>query len=139
MPRLLNSVGPELCLFITLQDITTLPRPTIRPELRERLLRPSKSNGRDVKILSQTTQNPSVHKGQYRSIPDSNGNGNGNGGKRSSRRYYASAEDGEDWPPELFDYNKRFSRTLEGIKRRHDSVVTTVGEIDSETIQRISH
>ena len=111
------------------QDITTLSRPNLQSEVRERLLRPSKSTGRESKILSQTTQNPSVSKGQYRSIPQANGNSNGNGGtaKGSSRRYYASADDGEDWPPELNDYNKRFAKTLEGIKRRHDSVVTTVG------------
>ncbi len=48
-------------------------------------------------------------------------------GKSASRRYYASADDGQEWPPELHDYNKRFAKVLEGIKRRHDSVVTTVG------------
>lgn len=32
-----------------------------------------------------------------------------------------------EWPPELSDYNKRFSQTLDVIKRRHDSVVTTMG------------
>ncbi|MCJ1253398.1 hypothetical protein MMC24_001209 [Lignoscripta atroalba] len=112
------------------EDITTLSRPNLQSEVRERLLRPSKSTGRESKILSQTTQNPSVSKGQYRSIPQANGNSNGNGGtaKGSSRRYYASADDGEDWPPELNDYNKRFAKTLEGIKRRHDSVVTTVAQ-----------
>jgi len=35
---------------------------------------------------------------------------------------------GQDWPPELADYNRQFKRTLEGIKRRHDSVVTTVAQ-----------
>ena len=64
--------------------------------------------------------------GQYRSQMDLNSNGNGH--KSSARRYYAAADDGEDWPPELNDYNQRFARTLEGVKRRHDSVVTTVGE-----------
>jgi pyruvate dehydrogenase kinase 2/3/4 len=44
-----------------------------------------------------------------------------------SRRYYATVDDGVDWPPELSDYNKRFAQTLEVIKRRHDSVVTTMG------------
>ncbi|KAL9117251.1 MAG: hypothetical protein Q9187_006217, partial [Circinaria calcarea] len=114
------------------EDITNLHRPNLRPEVRERLLKPAKNNGRDAKILEHTTQNPSVKMGQYRSIPGSmgngNGNGNGNGSKRSSRRYYVSAEDGEEWPPELDDYNKRFAKTLEGIKRRHDSVVTTVAQ-----------
>ena len=97
--------------------------------MRERLLRPMKQGSRESKILSQTTHNPSVKEGQYRS-QQTNGNNNGNGvGKSSSsRRYYASTDDEGDWPPELNDYNQRFSKTLEGIKRRHDSVVTTVAQ-----------
>ena len=85
-----------------------------------------RQNGRESNILSQTTHNPSVKEGQYRS-QQTNGSING-GSKGSSRRYYASTDDEGDWPPELNDYNKRFSRTLEGIKRRHDSVVTTVAQ-----------
>lgn len=113
------------------KDITTLPRPNLDSEVRERLLRPMKQSGRESKILSQTTQNPSVKEGQYRSIPQSNGNSNGNGAgnkSSSSRRYYASTDDEGEWPPELNDYNQRFSKSLEGIKRRHDSVVTTVAQ-----------
>ena len=112
------------------QDITTLPRPDLRADIKERLLRPSKQNGAYSKILSQTTENPSVKRGQYQSGPISNGSGYGGNARRSSRRYFASADDGNDWPPELSDYNKRFSKTLECIKRRHDSVVTTVGKRD---------
>lgn len=112
------------------EDLTTIPRPNIGPETRARLLRPSKQNGLESKILSQTTPNPSIKKGQYRSLPQSNGNGTGNQivGKGAPRRYYASADDGLEWPPELHDYNKRFAKVLEGVKRRHDSVVTTVAQ-----------
>ena len=88
-----------------------------------------RQNNQESRILSETTPNPSVKKGQYTSSPNSNKAGNGNGGKGVSRRYYASTDDGSDWPPELGDYNKRFARTLDGIKRRHDSVVTTVGMV----------
>lgn len=108
------------------EDITTLSRPTLQPDIRERLLQPRKQNGQESKVLSQTTHNPSVKQGQYRS-QYTNGHSNG-GSKGSSRRYYASTDDEGDWPPELSEYNKRFSRTLEGIKRRHDSVVTTVAQ-----------
>jgi pyruvate dehydrogenase kinase 2/3/4 len=38
------------------------------------------------------------------------------------------SDEGDDWPPELNAYNKKFAETLEKIKRRHDSVVTTVGK-----------
>ena len=112
-----------------MQDITNLPRPSLPSDVRERLLKPSKQNGTLSKVLSYATQNPSVKQGQYRSLPNGNGNVHGNGGtKGSARRYYAAADDGEEWPPELSDYNRRFANTLEGIKRRHDGVVTTVGK-----------
>ncbi|MCJ1408034.1 hypothetical protein MMC19_002107 [Ptychographa xylographoides] len=110
------------------EDLTTLPRPNLSSDVRERLLRPSKQAKGNGKILSETTDNPSVRQGQYRSLP-TNGNKNGNGGtKSSSRRYFSAADDGEGWPPELNAYNKKFAKTLEGIKRRHDSVVTTVAQ-----------
>jgi pyruvate dehydrogenase kinase 2/3/4 len=83
-------------------------------------------NGKDAKVLSQNTKNPRIKAGQYRSEPETNGNGATKA--LSSRRYYVPSEDGEDWPPELNAYNKRFAETLERIKRRHDSVVTTVGK-----------
>lgn len=116
--------------LILKQDLTTIPRPLIRPETRLRLLKPSKLNGLESKSLSQTTPNPSVRKGQYNSSNHSIVMTNSSGfvGKSASRRYYAAADDGQEWPPELHDYNKRFAKVLEGIKRRHDSVVTTVGE-----------
>ena len=45
-----------------------------------------------------------------------------------TRRYFAAVDDTSDWPPELHLYNMRFSRTLKNIKRRHDSVVTTMAQ-----------
>jgi pyruvate dehydrogenase kinase 2/3/4 len=118
------------------QDITTLPRPTLQQEVKERLMKPAKFSGRESKILAQGTQNPSVERGQYRSNPHHHANvrsshedGNGAPKKGSARRYFAAADDGKEWPPELNDYNKRFSQTLEGIKRRHDGVVTTIGKL----------
>lgn len=126
------------------EELVQLPRPNLDSEVKERLLRPSKRNGKDQRLISQATQNPSVKQGQYRSAPGSNGSGNGNGngngfgnggsitrevkGATSSRRYYAAADDGQDWPPELGAYNTKFADTLEKIKRRHDSVVTTVAQ-----------
>jgi len=118
------------------QDITNLPRPTLQQEVKERLMKPAKINGRESKILAQATQNPSVEKGQYRSDPHHHASarhghesGNGSPKKGSARRYFAAADDGKEWPPELNDYNKRFAQTLEGIKRRHDGVVTTIGKL----------
>lgn len=120
------------------EEITTLSKPSLTNEIRERLLKPAKANGRNSRILSETTHNPSIKPGQYKSdakltangeTDKENVNGNGNGARRAAaRRYFSAADDGNDWPPELEDYNTRFAKTLEKIKRRHDSVVTTIAQ-----------
>jgi pyruvate dehydrogenase kinase 2/3/4 len=115
------------------EEITTLPRPQLSKDVRDRLMKPARQNGKPSKILAEATQNPSVERGQYSSSPwQQNGNGNGNGHndarKGSARRYFAGIEDSKDWPPELHDYNQRFADTLNTIKRRHDGVVTTVAQ-----------
>lgn len=111
------------------EEITTLPRPKLSKEIRDRLKRPGKNAQKHSKILAETTHNPSIERGQYASSPWQNGNGeNGEKVRSSSRRYFATVEDSGDWPPELFDYNKRFAETLHHIKRRHDGVVTTVAQ-----------
>jgi len=116
------------------EELVELPRPNLSSEIKERLLKPAKRNGNGHNnLMGKATQNPSIKQGQYRSAPEHNGNGNGAGsrevkGSSSSRRYYAAADDGQDWPPELGAYNTKFADTLEKIKRRHDSVVTTVAQ-----------
>lgn len=96
-------------------------------EIKERLAKPSKQ----PRAVQQST-NPSIKPGQYRSQPKSaeTEHSNGNGDRRVSalRRYYSAADDKGDWPPELSDYNQKFSTMLEKIKRRHDPVVTTVAQ-----------
>ncbi len=49
------------------------------------------------------------------------------GAHRHSYRYYAKTTNTE-WPPEVHDYNKRFTQTLDSIKKRHDPTVTTVAQ-----------
>ncbi|KAG5635157.1 hypothetical protein H0H81_012198 [Sphagnurus paluster] len=44
------------------------------------------------------------------------------------RRYYADTDTVIAWPPEVQDYNRRFTRALEAIKSRHDPTVTTVAQ-----------
>jgi pyruvate dehydrogenase kinase 2/3/4 len=116
-----------------LQELVQLPRPNLSTDVKDRLLRPAKRNGKDS-MVSKATPNPSIIRGQYRSAPETHGHGNGNGhgrevkGATSSRRYFAAADDGLEWPPELGAYNTKFADTLEKIKRRHDSVVTTVAQ-----------
>lgn len=106
------------------EEITTLPRPELGGQVRERLLKPSASNG---KRLSDAIPNPSLEEGQYTSF--NNGNGTSAGRKQqAARRYFAMVDDTCDWPPDLKAYNQRFSQTLKTIKRRHDGVVTTMAQ-----------
>ncbi|OSC97374.1 alpha-ketoacid dehydrogenase kinase N-terminal domain-containing protein [Trametes coccinea BRFM310] len=64
-----------------------------------------------------------------------NGNGNGNGSGSGQkmripmeRRYYANMSHIHEWPPEVREYNRAFTKTLEAIKKRHDPTVTTVAQ-----------
>ena len=92
-------------------------------------MRPTGIAGKAATLLSEATPNPSIDEGQYSSW---NGNGNGNGSTKgrypAARRYFAMVDDIGDWPPELQLYNQRFAQTLNRIKRRHDSVVTTMAQ-----------
>ena len=110
-----------------MQEITSLPKPSLSSEIKERLTRPTKQ----PRKVEQST-NPSIKPGQYRSQPKSlaTEQNNGNGDRKASalRRYYSAAEDHGEWPPELSDYNQKFASMLEKIKRRHDPVVTTVAQ-----------
>lgn len=113
------------------EEITTLPKPSLTAEVKERLSRPIK-NPRAAKALSETSENPSVKPGQYRSQPAKTAekeNGHSESRVNGLRKYYTgTAEDNGHWPPELADYNNKFAATLEKIKRRHDPVVTTVAQ-----------
>ena len=90
-------------------------------------MRPSKIAGRGTSWLSEATPNPSIEGGQYNSW---NGNTNGwaKGKFPATRRYFAMVDDAGDWPPELQLYNQKFAQALHRIKRRHDSVVTTMAQ-----------
>ena len=82
--------------------------------------------------MSETSENPSIKPGQYRSQPAKKAeqeNGHSESRVNGLRKYYTgTAEDNGHWPPELADYNNKFAATLEKIKRRHDPVVTTVAQ-----------
>ncbi|KAJ9141886.1 Pyruvate dehydrogenase kinase [Pleurostoma richardsiae] len=110
------------------EEITALPRPHLDKTTRERLMRPTKFGGKAAQ-LSEATPNPSIEEGQYASWPlAQNGNGNGSRKPYGARRYFAMVDDTGDWPPELQLYNRDFAKCLHKIKRRHDSVVTTMAQ-----------
>ncbi|KAJ5113748.1 Signal transduction histidine kinase core [Penicillium angulare] len=111
------------------EEIITLSRPSLSQEVKTRLLRPGRLNGSSSKILAEATWNPSVKEGQYRSSPiNVPPNSNGKAAAAAGRRYFVPADDHAEWPPELNDYNQRFAKCLQQIKRRHDGVVTTVAQ-----------
>lgn len=86
--------------------------------------------------LPSSTPNPSLAEEAALEDPSA-AQGDLNGGRSNisrkqiplESRYYASFE-GIDWPPEIQDYNESFTRCLEKIKKRHDPVVTTIGELN---------
>lgn len=43
-------------------------------------------------------------------------------------RYYANTSTVKEWPPEVREYNRAFTKTLETIKKRHDPTVTTIAQ-----------
>jgi len=121
------------------EELVTFPGITLPAQLRESLLVPPP----DQTQLPESTPNPSLsYMADDYSVPvmtptsfsfnknASNGNGNGGGQKMRipmERRYFANTS-GINWPPEVRDYNRRFTKTLEHIKRRHDPTVTTVAQ-----------
>lgn len=150
-------VSRQSCTFTTqyvsligksAQELINFPKFHLTPELK-RLLYPVGGGPLGHK-LPESIPNPSLHVSvddsmdipfNYSNVLHShirgngNGNGNGNAAYASSRlripmerRYYAEAPTTMSWPPELHDYNRRFTRLLEAIKRRHDPTVTTVAQ-----------
>lgn len=105
------------------EEITQLPKPSLSKDIRDKLINGSRGQG--GRQLPATTNNPDVEPGTYKSSPWQV-NGNGNGGSKNVRRYYASVDEAIQWPPEIVDYNNRFTKLLQTIKHRHDPVVTTM-------------
>ena len=133
-PKYFGCSEPHDSRQLCLQEITTLPRPNLARDVKERLMRPTKVAGKNgAAWLSEATPNPSIEEGQYNSwagVPQSQQVGT-NGWKNkfpATRRYFAMVDDTGDWPPELHLYNQKFAQTLHKIKRRHDSVVTTMAQ-----------
>lgn len=91
-------------------------------------MKPAKLPGAQSRLLYDPAPNPSIKPGQYRSQPKSSEGRLEERKVSTSKRYFSAADDNGSWPHELTDYNTRFANTLEKIKRRHDSVVTTMAQ-----------
>ncbi|KAG7095830.1 hypothetical protein E1B28_006525 [Marasmius oreades] len=115
------------------------PIPPLKPEIRQALMTTSEPE----QSLPETTPNPSLD--QYidmmvdgNDVPAANLHRNGGDGAGAfdkvkmrvpvEKRYYAAPKQSIQWPPEIRDYNHRFTKTLEAVKTRHDPTVSTVAQ-----------
>ncbi|KAI0915871.1 hypothetical protein AcV5_003357 [Taiwanofungus camphoratus] len=119
------------------EELISFPPPKLPAHTREALMAPS-----DPVSLPESTTNPSlpyfsddygspVGSALYAAPSLRKGDDEGNNRQKKripmERRYYANTSD-VDWPPEVQDYNRRITKTLEAIKKRHDPTVTTVAQ-----------
>lgn len=105
------------------EELTSLPRPELGKDIREILIRGAKESDAKREQLSDLVLNPSLGPKQYTSRP-----GAGFKTPAANVRRYFSIVDDVHWPPEIHEYNKKFTKTLSIIKRRHDPVVTTMAQ-----------
>ncbi|KAG8765781.1 hypothetical protein FRC20_008310, partial [Serendipita sp. 405] len=134
------------------EELVTFPPPKISPELSKVLhsaaslpLPVSIPNPSLHKLFPNSDDNSSMFLSpssdiaglKHHSMDDPPTSGramktNGNGGKKMripmDRRYYYDPAETLDvaWPPEVYEYNKKFTKVLDAIKKRHDPTVTTV-------------
>ncbi|KDQ09050.1 hypothetical protein BOTBODRAFT_179382 [Botryobasidium botryosum FD-172 SS1] len=110
------------------EELVTFPPPVLPTNLRQVLQEPMPHN--KFNHLPEATPNQALLE---TSSAATNGNGNSPFVDKMKmripmeRRYYANPG-GIAWPPEVLDYNTRFTRALEQIKRRHDPTVATVAQ-----------
>ena len=100
-------------------------------DTRARLIRPPRGNKPHV-LLPEAKPNPSIEEDQYNSWPQEAGRFPPSSTQKkhhaSARRYYVAVDEIGDWPADLQLYNIKFAEALRKIKRRHDSVVTTMAQ-----------
>ncbi|KAH9962553.1 mitochondrial pyruvate dehydrogenase [Lactifluus volemus] len=118
------------------EELINFPPISLQPDIRTAL------DQGDISLLSLPVSTPNLKESAYGRIGDSNSVGINRGRLRIpiEKRYYARTSNTE-WPPEVHDYNARFTKTLEAIKRRHDPTVTTVaqGVLEWKQHQKTQH
>ncbi|KAK9457651.1 mitochondrial branched-chain alpha-ketoacid dehydrogenase kinase-domain-containing protein [Dipodascopsis uninucleata] len=104
------------------EELTDFPQPRISSELRRLFIESQKvRNGNGERMtLAVNSQNPALIGEDPSRIAPKN--------KANIRRYFVHLDDKINWPPEIFEYNRAFTKCLSVIKRRHDPVVTTVAQ-----------
>ncbi|KAK7049311.1 [Pyruvate dehydrogenase (acetyl-transferring)] kinase isozyme 2 [Paramarasmius palmivorus] len=119
------------------------PVPTLRPEIRKALMAtsdeghlpssvPNPSLDRRSMMVDGHDQNDFSRGGAHTYAENVGSNGAGYNKLKMrvpvDKRYYAAPLASVDWPPEVKDYNHRFTKALDAIKHRHDPTVTTVAQ-----------
>ncbi|WVR07857.1 hypothetical protein IAU60_004900 [Kwoniella sp. DSM 27419] len=116
------------------EELVTFPKPRLKPEIEEIL-----------RQFPSATPNPSLHPLMHEGpvgsglVSEKNGFGNGNGAALHAipgtrlripieRRYFSPPPSTVIYPPEVHEYNDRFTDLLQNIKKRHDPTVTTVAQ-----------
>ncbi|ORY28155.1 mitochondrial branched-chain alpha-ketoacid dehydrogenase kinase-domain-containing protein [Naematelia encephala] len=124
------------------EELVTFPKPKLPTELQDILRIPA---AKEVQLPSATPNpslDPLMHEGPVGSnLPSergllgglgANGTGLGVNGARLripiERRYFSPPPPNTLYPPEVHDYNDRFTKLLQNIKKRHDPTVTTVAQ-----------
>jgi len=130
------------------EELITFPPPDVPEEVRVALNEPLLTNkgngGNGITHLPGSVPNPSMFRllsGQHAPITNGGGHlsGIGNGHATDShgigklripieRRYYAKPSRAITYPPSVHEYNAKFTRLLDSIKRRHDPTVTTIAQ-----------
>lgn len=107
------------------EELINFPKPEISPELYEAFTKASTANA----ALPVSTPNPSLP-AHMKTQPNGHGKHLVATRQRAAphHRYYANPDHTIKWPPEVHDYNERFTKLLANIKRRHDPVVTTIAQ-----------
>ncbi|GAA5881727.1 hypothetical protein JCM1840_000351 [Sporobolomyces johnsonii] len=105
------------------EELVSFPRAELTSDIEDALRRASN----DTHTLPESKPNPSLPE-HMKPRPNQLKSKQGRQKAPLQHRYYANPDQGIDWPPEVLDYNERFTRLLSNIKRRHDPVVTTMAQ-----------
>ncbi|RUP51176.1 branched-chain alpha-ketoacid dehydrogenase kinase [Jimgerdemannia flammicorona] len=110
------------------QELVDLPPPELSQAVRQNLK--AMAVNIEPMQLPPNTPNLAMEDNLYGRAPVA---ANGVMSVPLGHRYYTGVGD-FDYPPEVVNYNERFVKTIEMIKRRHDPVVTTVVRVTAQGI-----
>jgi pyruvate dehydrogenase kinase 2/3/4 len=107
------------------EELVSFPKFTLPESLKQTM----QESPKNAEFLPESIPNPSLQH-VFGGLGASSSNGNGSTKMRIpiERRYFAKASSNITYPPEVVEYNTRFTQALELIKRRHDPTVTTVAQ-----------